>query len=139
MNKNRISPSLKVVTVDDSPLIAERMNFMLREIDGLTLLGNAFSFSSAKNLINTVKPDIVILDIYLSENEQYQTGIDLLVEIRQNFHQMKVIIFTNHNELQYRLVCLEKGADHFFDKSNDSQKIVEVLKQWTLQNRNSST
>lgn len=131
MNSNTTLP-LKVLTVDDSPLIAERLHSILREIENLSFLGNAFSISSAQNLINTAKPDVVILDIHLSKDEQDQTGIDLLDEIRQNYPQMKVIIFTNHNELHYRMVCLEKGADYFLDKSNDSHKISEILKQWIL-------
>ena len=132
MDRNTISPFLKVVTVDDSPLITERIRFILKEIENLTFSGNAHSFSSAQNLINTVKPDVVILDIHLEQNEQDQTGIDLLIEIRRNYPKMKIIVFTNHNEFRYRSACLEKGADCFFDKSNDSHKISEVLKQWTI-------
>ncbi|MDP1801419.1 MAG: response regulator transcription factor [Bacteroidota bacterium] len=132
MNPNTIAPFLKVVTVDDSPLIAERMASVLLEIEGLAFLGNAFSISSAQNLITTVNPDVVILDIHLEQDEQAPTGIDLLTEIRQNYPEMKVIIFTNHNELHYRLACLAKGANFFFDKSNDLHKISEILKQWTI-------
>ncbi len=131
MNSDTVSPFLKVLTVDDSPLIAERLHSILREVENLTLLGHAFNIPSAQNIINTAKPDVVILDIHLSNDEQDQTGIDLLDEIRQNYPQMKVIIFTNHNELHYRLACNEKGADYFLDKSNDSHKISEILKQWT--------
>ncbi|MBA2610517.1 MAG: response regulator transcription factor [Bacteroidetes bacterium] len=132
MNENIISPFLKVVTVDDSPLVAERMGAILNDIKGIEFLENAKTIISARNLINTVKPDVVILDINLEEGEFRQTGIDLLVELRQNYPQMKIIIFTNHNELHYRLVCLAKGANYFFDKSSESHKISDVIKQWII-------
>lgn len=132
MNRNSKPNLLKILIVDDSPLIAERLHSILKEIENLTFLGNALNISAARNLINTAKPDAVIFDIHLSKDEQDQTGIDLLDEIRQNYPQMKVIIFTNHNELHYRMICLEKGADYFLNKSNDSHKISEILKQWTI-------
>lgn len=132
MRTNSSSPLLKVITIDDSPLIAERMHSILKEIEGLAFLGKACNISSAQNLIKALNPDVVILDIHLAHDKPEQTGTDLLSEIRQNYPHMKIIIFTNHNELHYRLVCLEKGANYFFDKSNDSNKISEILKQWVI-------
>ncbi|MDP3557557.1 MAG: response regulator [Bacteroidota bacterium] len=133
MKKNIIFPYLKVITVDDSPLIADRTESIVREIEGLKFLGNAFNISCAKSLISVSKPDVVILDINLNDDKKNETGIDLLIYLRQNFSQIKTIIFTNHNEAHYRSICIEKGANHFFDKSSEAHKITEVLKQWTIQ------
>lgn len=128
------SKILKIVTVDDSSIITERLKYLLNEIDDIEILGNAHSISSAKELTSSVKPDVIILDINLSDDDYGKTGIDLLVEFRQKLPEAKIIIFTNHNELHYRLICLEKGANYFFDKSNESNKMTEVIKQWTLIN-----
>lgn len=121
---------IKVVTVDDSSIVVERLSGILGEIEHVTYLGNAFTISFARKLIHTLQPDVVILDIHITEDETGQNGIDLLLELRQNYLRMKIVIFTNHVEQHYRHFCLEKGADYFFDKSNDSHKISEVLKQW---------
>lgn len=134
MSENIIPSFLKIVTVDGSPLIADRVNASLTEIEGIKYLGNASNVLFAKNLINTVKPDVVILDINLSDDELNQTGINFLRELRENDPQMKIIIFTNHNEVHYRLVCLEKGANYFFDKLNGLQKISELIKKWIPKN-----
>ncbi len=125
---------LKIVTVDDSFIVTERLKHILNEIESVEILGSAKDISSAKKLTNAVNPDVIILDINLSDDDYGQTGIDLLVEFRQNLPKSKIIIFTNHNELHYRLICLEKGANYFFDKSKDSHKISEVIKQWTIIN-----
>ncbi len=131
--KNSSHKILKIVTVDDSFIVTERLKYILNEIDYVEILGNANTISSAKKLTNKVNPDIIILDINLSDNDG-QTGIDLLVDFRQNLPKTKIIIFTNQNELHYRLICLEKGANYFFDKSKDSNKISELIKQWTIKN-----
>ena len=122
---------LKIVIVDDSSIITERLKYILNEIECVEISGNANTISSANKLANTVNPDVIILDINLSDDEYGKTAIDLLVDFRQNLPKTKIIIFTNQNELHYRLICLEKGANYFFDKSKDSYKIFEVIKQWT--------
>ena len=125
---------LKIVIVDDSLIVTERLKYILNEIDCVEISGNANTISSAKKLTNMVNPDVIILDINLSDDEHGKTGIDLLVDFRQNLPKTKIIIFTNQNELHYRLICLEKGVNYFFDKSKDSHKIYEVIKQWTTKN-----
>ena len=131
--KNSSHKTLKIVTVDDSFIVTERLKYILNEIDYVEILGNANTISSARKLTNKMNPDVIILDINLSDNDG-QTGIDLLVDFRQNLPKTKIIIFTNQNELHYRLICLEKGANYFFDKSKDSHKISELIKQWTIKN-----
>lgn len=132
MSTNSSSPLLKVVTIDESTLIAERIDSILSEIEGISALGNACNFSSALNLINAVKPDVIILDIHMGHDKPEESGTDLLIEIRQRYPHIKLIVFTNHNELHYRLACLETGVNYFFDKSNDSNKVTETLKQWII-------
>ena len=44
-----------------------------------------------------------------------------------------VIIFTNYPYPQYRKKCMEAGADFFFDKSMEFEKIPEVLGQLVLE------
>jgi len=40
-----------------------------------------------------------------------------------------VIVFTNYPYPQYRRKCIDAGADFFFDKSTEFDKVTEVLKQ----------
>lgn len=125
---------LKIVTIDDSAIVTERLKYILNEIDSVEILGTANDISSAQKLTNSVVPDVIILDINLSDYEFGQTGIDLLIEFRKKLPKAKIIVFTNHNELHYRLVCIGNGANYFFDKSKDSHKISEVIKQWIIKN-----
>ena len=56
------------MTVDDSPVIAERLQFMLSEIDSVEFLGNAFNIPTALHLIDQRTPNVVILDIHLKDD-----------------------------------------------------------------------
>ena len=57
------------------------------------------------------------------------SGIDVLREIKQNNQTPLVIVLTNYPYPQYRRKCMDAGADFFFDKSTEFDKVTEVLKQ----------
>jgi len=127
MNSEERSVSLKIVTVDDSPIIVERLKAMLNEMNNVEFAGNATTISSALALISQQKPNVVILDIHLEADMPAANGISLLTILRKRGTAMKIIMLTNLNEPQYRNTCLFMGANYFLDKSNEFEKLPETL------------
>lgn len=124
---------LKVVTVDDSTIIAERLKTILNQIDQVVYAGNATNFSTALALIEREQPCVVILDINLEADMPNLSGIDLLIMLRKKYIDMKIIMLTNLSDLQYRNKCLALGADFFLDKSNEFEKISVIVGGFTQQ------
>lgn len=130
MNENKIIKTLKIVTVDDSPIITARLQSMLSDLGGVAFIGNASTLSKALNLIKQEKPNVVILDIHLKDDVLAATGITLLIVLRKKYPDLKIIILTNQADEQYRNTCIGFGADYFFDKSEDFDKLPETLKSF---------
>ena len=120
---------LKIVTVDDSPIVAERLKEMLSEMDQVEFAGNACNTSLALELINQQNPNVIILDINLGDSMPSINGIDLLITLRRKYSKMKILMLTNLTERVYRDTCLFLGADYFFDKSNEFEKIPDTLNE----------
>jgi DNA-binding NarL/FixJ family response regulator len=97
-------------------------------MEHVSVIGNAETIMSALDLIEQEVPDVVILDIQLKADAP-ANGIHLLVILRERYPAMKVIMLTNMTAPQYRTTCMELGADYFFDKSNDFDKINEAITQ----------
>src|SRR4030042_2579065 len=116
---------MKVFIADDSALLRERLIDMLSELDGIEIVGQAEDSLSAVRSIHKLKPDVVILDIWLPGG----SGFNVLQNIKKNKVANVVIMFTNYPYPQYRKKCMDEGADFFFDKSSEFEKITEVLKQ----------
>jgi two-component system response regulator DevR len=123
---------LKIITVDDSTIVAERLQCMINEVDKVQVLGNATCISEALQLIHRQEPDVVILDIHLKEDVLAANGVHLLIQLRSRYPLMKIIMLTNLSGQQYRSTCMASGADYFFDKTNDFEKIPETLKEIQL-------
>lgn len=116
---------MKVLVVDDSALLRERLVSLVSELPEVTTIGQAQDTSQALNAVQKLNPDVVILDIRLSEGN----GIEILQRIKKKNSTPVTIMFTNYPYPQYRKKCEELGADFFFDKSTEFHKITDVLKK----------
>jgi DNA-binding NarL/FixJ family response regulator len=121
-----VRKALKIITVDDSPIIAQRLKVLLNDIREVELLGNAENIQAALEVIEEKKPHVVFLDINLAQDKP-RNGIDLLNALRKTYPVMKIIMLTNLSNHRYREICRSFGADYFFDKSDDFDKIPETL------------
>ena len=122
---------MKVMIADDSEVVRERLAEMISEVPGVEISGQAKDVQEAIRLIGELKPDAVVLDIRMPKG----SGIDVIKYIRNGLQpKPSVIVLTNYPHPHYRKKCLEMGADYFFDKSSEFEKVIEVLQ--TLIKRN---
>jgi DNA-binding NarL/FixJ family response regulator len=122
---------MRLFIADDSEILRVRLVDMLSEIEGIEIIGQAQESLDAIESIEKLKPHVVILDIQMPQ----VNGIKVLEAIKKNNHHLKVIIFTNYPYPQYRKRCMDLGADFFFDKSTEFEKLIDTVKYLT---RNSS-
>lgn len=115
---------MKIISVDDSEVIAIHLQELLSKIQGFTFSGQASNVSEAISLIEEKQPDIVFLDIFLME----ESGFEILAYLKENLPETIVIMLTNNSELIYRNKAKQLGADYFLDKSYEFDKIPQLLK-----------
>lgn len=118
---------MKVFIADDSPLIRERLRDMLNELGNVDVVGEAEHGGEARDHILQLKPDLAILDIRMPN----RMGIDVLRDIKHNLPELKVIMLTNYPYPHFQRRCEEEGADYFFDKSTEFEKVSQVVQRLT--------
>lgn len=117
---------MRVLIVDDSILLRERLTAMISELPGIEVIGQAENAEKAINSIRILKPDVAILDIRMPGG----SGFEVLENIKNEKSTPLIIVLTNYPYPQYRKKCMDSGADFFFDKSTEFQKVIEVLKKF---------
>ena len=115
---------MKVLIVDDSPVVRERLVDLLSELTGVELVGQAEDGMQGFEQVVKLKPDVAIVDVSMPR----RSGLDLLRYVSKNPDAPRVIILTNYPTPENRKKCFDLGADYFFDKSNEIEKVVDVLK-----------
>ena len=114
----------KVYIVDDSKAIRERLKEILVDIDGVEIIGESEDPTEALVEIRANQPEVVILDIHLPGI----SGIELLRRIKGEHPETRVVMLTNYPYPKYRQQSLAAGADYFFQKATEFEKIPDVLK-----------
>lgn len=114
---------MRVMIVDDSRILCARLSEMISEYPDIEIVGEAQGEVEAIRLFKKLNPEAVILDIRLKKG----SGIEVLERIKTISPKTIVIMLTNYPYPQYRTKCLTLGADHFFDKSKEIEKVNMVF------------
>ena len=120
-----IMEKLKVVVVDDSIFILERIINFIAEVENVEIVGMHRSADEAIKSIESLKPDIAVIDIRLNDS----SGIDVLRFLKKKHPDIISIMITNYPSDQHKKLCYELGADYFFEKSFEFHKIIDVIKR----------
>ena len=118
------SGSITLAVIDDSAAIRRRVVSMVNQIDGVRLVGEAEDALVGLDLIRETKPDVVILDIRMTN----RSGIGLLEDLKYDTYMPIIIVLTNYPYVAYRQRCLQLGARYFFDKTTEFVRVAEVVK-----------
>lgn len=113
---------IRTLVIDDEPIIRTGIINLLSELDeNLTVVGNCGTVQEALVLANNCQPDLVLLDINLTDG----TGFDFLNKVeKRNFN---IIFITAHEE--YALHAIKQGALDYILKPIDEDELAAVIKK----------
>ena len=117
-------PMVRVLIVDDSLLLRERLSCRLGSIEGIEIAGKACDVAGGIEMFRRTSPDVVVLDLLMPGG----SGIDVLEAIKRERPSTVVVILTNHPLPQLRKRSEESGAEFFFDKTQEFGKVADVLR-----------
>lgn len=115
---------MRVLLIDDSAVVRSRLVRLLEDL-GDVLVDEVDDAPDALAIFRRQRPDAVILDIRLRSG----SGLDVLLDIKREPSPPLVIMLTNHASDHHRRWCEEHGADFFFDKTREFEKVLDVLSE----------
>ena len=117
---------------DDSDLILVRLQEMLSIDKHVELVGMYRNGTDALEALRILKPDLAIVDIKMPG----LTGLEVLNEIRKEDKKVNFIILTFYALEYFRQMAIQAGADYFFSKVDDFEKLASVVKELVLNENN---
>ena len=112
---------MKTLIVDDRNSIREFITQLLSNVDGIEIVGEAENVASAIEKINTLKPELILLDIQMPDG----TGFEVLEGI--DFSNHKVIFVTSHEE--FAIKAFKYSAVDYLLKPLQIDQLVEAVNQ----------
>jgi len=125
---------MRVILADDSELILVRLEQMLSTFPEVELLGSYIDGLQTMNAMKKQKPDLAIIDIKMP----WMSGLDVLKEIRKEDKFMKIILLSFYSSNYYRQLASKLGADYFFSKSDEFDKVFLTVSELLKEENNSS-
>ncbi|MBD5485036.1 MAG: response regulator transcription factor [Lachnospiraceae bacterium] len=113
----------KIMITDDHNLIREGLKQLL-EFDGsMEIISEASNGEECLEKLQDVLPDVLLLDINMPE----KNGLEVLEEIKKKKYEIKVLILTVHNELEYLLRAVDIGVDGYILKDSESAELKRAI------------
>lgn len=112
-----------IILVDDHELMRYGIKNWLEEKSDWKICGDASSISQCMECLKTATPSIVLVDIDLGK----ENGFDLVPLIRQLNPQIKIIMYSMHDESSYIIKAKELEVDGYISKGSNSERFIECL------------
>ena len=106
--------SLRVLLVEDSKVLTERLTEAIRQISDVELIGTADSESAALAAVKRDAVDVIILDLHLKQG----TGFGVMRALATTPQKPRIIVLTNYDLPEYKNAAIALGATHFLDKAH---------------------
>lgn len=116
--------SIKVMIADDHSLIREGIRQLL-EFDGnIEVIAEAKDGEECLEILRETKPEVLLLDI----NMPKKNGIEVLQKMKdRKIYDVKIIILTVHNEVEYLLKAVDVGVDGYILKDSESSELKRAI------------
>ena len=115
---------IKVLIVDDQAIIREGLSLILGLYEELNIIGQVNNGKGVIEFLKNNEVDVILMDVRMP----VMNGVDAVKEVRRLGYNCKIIMLTTFNEDEYIFEALSNGANGYFLKDVEGEKLYEAIK-----------
>jgi len=115
--------TIKVLIVDDHPVVRLGLRTMLESEENISVMGMAGSAKEAFAEVEREQPDVVLMDLRMPEME----GAKAIAELRRIYPDIRILVLTNYEADEDIFRALQAGAMGYLLKSTPQEEIVQAI------------
>jgi len=115
---------IRVFLVDDHPAILEAIRDRIESTIDIEVCGETGSSEEAFRQIEKLDPDVAVIDISLEDAH----GLDLVQNVRAQYPDIQVIVFSMYDEMVYAERAIRAGASGYLMKSKSTEELIEAIR-----------
>jgi two-component system nitrate/nitrite response regulator NarL len=116
--------NIKILIVDDHEVVRDGLKNILLSLNNVSIAGEAANGEDAIAFYDSLKPDIVIMDISMPG----MNGIEATRIIKENDPNARILILTMHDNQEYLNQIIRSGAKGFVLKNTDKEELLDAVK-----------
>jgi DNA-binding NarL/FixJ family response regulator len=113
----------KVIVAEKQKIVRDGLISLLSGIEGIETVGEAEDGLKALQLVEQLRPDLVLMDLSISET----SGLSATKEIKNRFPETKILVLTTHDSEDYIRAAFQAGADGYCLKDSGLQELVSAV------------
>jgi DNA-binding NarL/FixJ family response regulator len=117
-------PPIRVLTVDDHPLLREGIAAVVGSEADIEVVAEAANGTEAIEKFRALRPDVTLMDIQMP----VVNGLDAIVEIRKHFPEARIIVLTTYSGDVQVAKAFKAGASGYLLKSMLRKELVETIR-----------
>ncbi len=121
----KIKNTIRVILADDHEVVRRGIRRILEKASNILVIGEAGTGAGALCLVQTLKPDVLVLDIEMPD----MNGIGVARELRTKNVPVSIVILSACDDDHFIEETLQVGVDRYLNKSESPAKIREVISQ----------
>lgn len=118
-----MSNTIRVVLTDDHVFVRDGIKSLLENEANIKVVGEATDGLEALKVVETEKPDLLILDIRMPN----LTGIEVVEKLRAQGNFVKIIMLSMHESEEYVLKSIRAGADGYLLKGSSKEEFLKAV------------
>lgn len=116
---------IKVLIADDHPIVCRGIHNLLEPAPGISVVGEAHSGAEALQFIDSLQPDVVLLDVELSD----MSGIDVIRKLNEGQKMtVKILGLSSYDDREFISQLLALGASGYLLKDEIPEQIIEAVR-----------
>ena len=115
---------MKILIADDDALVRDGLKMLLELEDDIEVIGMAENGYKAFQLCETLKPDLILMDIRMPETD----GVLGTKMIKEKYNFIKIVILTTFKDDEYIQAALKNGAEGYILKNASPDSMIETLR-----------
>jgi DNA-binding NarL/FixJ family response regulator len=116
--------TVRVVVVDDQPLIRDSLRSLLETVAGIEVVGSAGDGREALTVVDRTRPDVVLMDVQMPVLD----GIAATERLRSTAPRTQVVVLTTYDLDEYVFRAVQAGAAGFLLKDGDVEELVRGIR-----------
>lgn len=116
--------NIRILIADDHSMVREGLKQLIELEDDIEVIAQTGDGKETIDKIKETMPDVVLLDI----NMPIMNGLEVLEVIKQENLNVKVLILTIHNEIEYLYKAVEIGVNGYVLKDSESDVLIKAIR-----------
>ena len=119
-----IEQKIRVLTVDDHPLLRSGIEAVLQRAEDILVVGEAANGQEAVESFRILRPDVTLMDLQMP----VMNGIDAILTIRTDFPAARFVVLTTYEGDVQALRALKAGATGYLLKSMLREELIDTIR-----------